>query len=424
VTRTPRRLAVALATAAALALPANVVPAGAAACKGVHRNGEVSVVDLPVGTEYEGATVAGGAGVRHADVLFAATARTLWRSPDAGCTWTAALSLDADSPPPWRATPNYTLWSVSAAPAGPDGHHAVYAVAGDGLLSIGAALPVVTYVSRDDGLHWTVHEPTPADVTGGVRRCTQTGTRIAGAPEPGTAYLTCTDHALGELPVTLFGPACQVAAYVTHDYAATWQTVAGPVADPALVSTSNPSGCHELNRNGGSFVVDRRAPKTLWELDGCSPRVRRSVDGGRTFAAYADLPRVAYWCPLDARAVPGLGTVLLACDPAGLLLVEGKATDAPKLRIKVTETGQFTGCALDPVSPRAIGFYYDARKRCVAYAYDLARKTFRVVGYALPDKAGCAWRNGPLASVTAAGSRAAYAFTYWASSQLLRVGPP
>jgi hypothetical protein len=419
-----RRLVVALATAAALALPGSV-PATAVACPGVHRNGEVAVVDLPLNAMQAGVAVAGRAGVRGADLVFVATPRTLWRSADGGCTWVAALDLDADTTPPWRSLPGYALWSVTVSPTGAGGR-TVYAVAGQsGLTATVVALPVVTYVSRDDGLHWTVHEPAPADLVTPEGRCTQYFSAVAAGPEPGTAYLTCYDSAFGEAPLLLAGPECRTAVYVTHDYAVTWQTVAGRLADPALVSAANLTGCPDLGRTG-TFVVDRQAPKTLWELDGCGKSVRRSIDSGRTFAPYAEFTGSPFQCALDVRIVPGAGAVMLSCNPGSLLLIAGpgKSTAAPKPVLKLTDVGQFTGCALDPVAPRAIGLYLDGHKRCAAYAYDLLRKTFRVVGYAVPNKIGCAWKSSSLVPVVAAGSRAAYSFAFWGNGQLVRVGAP
>lgn len=422
-----RRAAAALLLAGAVALPGSAT-AGAAGCAGVHGDAAFASIDLPVNAVPDATTVIGGRGTASRDVLLAALGRTVMRSPDGGCTWSAAVSLDAGggTSAPWRASPTVVFWNIGAGPAGPGGAHAVYAVAGDTEGSLTVATPVVTYVSRDDGLHWTVHEPPVTAVTGDVPRCSQTFTTIAAGPVAGTAYLFCYISTLGELALTLAPVECTAALYVTTDYAATWRPVTGRLADQTTITPDDTSGCRDVAR-GQKVLVDPTTPHALWQVRPCETAVRESRDDGRTMHVFATLPRTPPFCEagLTVGSVPRLGRVALSCDTRALLVMTraGAPPDAAELHVKTAESGDFQGCALVPGTTRALGFVYDTAGRCRLYAYDLVRKRFTPAGFAPPAKDGCAWaKTAHIYVVPAPGARAVYARNPAAQGLLYRIG--
>lgn len=383
-----------------------VAPAGAAGCAAVHRSGRWTTIDLPAGAASSTVQAAYARDGR-TEALYVLDNRTVRRSTDGGCTWPAALSLDTAPPGPWTS-PLYQLIGLAVSPPGANGKHTVYAVAADQITGVVAVPPVTQAVSTDDGAHWTVRGPSPAELAGDYPRCENAGwTTLYAGSDPATAYLTCTILSFGELALLYVGE-CQNASYVTHDSGASWQPAVGRLLDPAKVSAANPRGCEPIAKPR----PDAGGRQVVWDLRG--DQVLRSADDGRTFAPYLTSPVPASNATLVSTTVRGAPVLLLWDTSHRVLVAGGRPAVLPPLPVKGTALGATKVAGLLPGTSDVLLLYTDGYKAPRVFRYAAARGAWSELP--APPAVGKvpAWADGSF--VVWAGGGGAAARDVWAGA--------
>jgi hypothetical protein len=398
---------------AAVAFLGPVAVPAAAGCAGVHASGRWAAIDLPAGTTSDVTAVDAGRGKNGADVLLAAGGRALWRSADGGCTWSTVLSLDTVPSTSPTGSPLAAIWSIGVSPSSRPGPRSAYVVAGEGFSNYLAALPVTTFASADDGLHWTRHEASPNDLAGDFPRCSsQPDTIVLPGAEAATAYLRCGANGSAEVGTEVAGPVCRFAWYVTRDAAATWQAVEPRYSDPNAISQENTSGCGHTARTFAYPVPDADTPHLVWVPPGCENTLLRSTDDGKTLKTYATISPPAWSCFTRATfsTLPDKRPVAAICDSHNLWVVtrSGKAEPAPIPRLRIEERGLINGCDLVRGTAGVVMTYYDGQGRCRAFRYDVVHRSWRDLGFA-PLLGTNAWRDyDRVAGSSVRGSRTVY----------------
>jgi hypothetical protein len=389
-------------------------PARAAGCAAVHRSGRWATIDLPATATVDATAAIPRRGKNGADVLVAGAGRSLLRSADGGCTWTTVLSLDALPATSAAHSPLVAFWTIAVSPAAGPGPRSVYVVAGDGAGTVAVALPVLTFVSPDDGVHWTTHEAGPADLAGDFPRCSsQTETTVRPGPDPASAYLLCRSPGVLEVPLVIFGPLCSVAFYVTHDAARTWRPISSRLTDPTAIGPDNVSGCHRISRLYTSPVPDEDARRVLWVPPTCEKTLLRSADDGATLKPYATLPAMPNSCLLriTTSTLPNRRSVVALCDAAHLWVVapSGQTTEAPVLPLKLSERGSIRGCDLVRGTDRVLVSYVDGNNRPRAFGYDITHRSWQDAGLAPALGPTPAWHGyDRVVGLSSRGSRDVY----------------
>jgi hypothetical protein len=413
--------------AAACAAVALVAPARAGGCAAVTTTGGWSVIALPGQMSAVDVAVAFGRGGH--DTLYGFgingvgnDARTLWRSRDAGCSWAPVLSLDTAGAATdlQRLDPAYRLMWVTVAQGAAARPRAIYALAGDDGYGFGVSLPVVTFVSTDDGAHWTVHQPPPAALAGDHPRCERDGigrTRLDVGTDPSTVYLRCHVGALGEV---FLMTQCADSYYVSHDAATTWTASRPPLRDLAHAYPDDGLGCAPLN----APVPSRTTPREVWEYEWRFPGPLTLVvsrDEGKTFAkAAATRAAVTCSCGFEVGQPRSGRPVVAAWDSTEVYLADAAGTLGRVPRPVPTSgtLGGLSGAAfLQDAKGRLrllVGYHVEKPEASEAFLLDPATRRWTVVTPRprLPNKMPAWTQYGTLLPHNAPGASTVYFATY------------